>query len=212
MAGILNRAPSGSLAGMTGTKKEACTAREVWIGNKNALVHKKKQSQSRVFDQKVGRFAKEQDEAFSIFHWSCVISSVTYPINHSFMLTDPGQLCKTFRTALVEWDSQAFTLGKHPEKHLKRCINILENYLSELRSKETEYGIKTIGICNQCYFNYFCIIIYVLQTNLFTFWINFFHFCSGFSSLNFWSNMNNTFLFQLYFNEKLFYSFSFNEQ
>lgn len=139
-------------------KKEACSVREEWIGNKNALVHKKKQSQSRVFDQKVGRFAKEQDEAFSIFHWSCVISSVTYPINHSFMLTDPGQLCKTFRTALVEWDSQAFTLGKHPEKHLKRCINILENYLSELGSKETEYGIKTIGICNQCYFNYFVLL------------------------------------------------------
>lgn len=169
MAGILNRAPSGSLAGMTGTKKKLALPGKSESVTKTLLCTKKKQSQSRVFDQKVGRFAKEQDEAFSIFHWSCVISSVTYPINQSFMLTDPGQLCKTFRTALVEWDSQAFTLGKHPEKHLKRCINILENYLSELRSKETEYRIKTIGICNQCYFNYFCIIIYVLQTNLFTF-------------------------------------------
>lgn len=72
------------------------------------------------------RLAKGQDEAYSIFHWSCVIRSVTYPINHFFMVTDAGQLCKTFWTALVGWDSQAFTLGKHPEKHFKRCISIPE--------------------------------------------------------------------------------------
>lgn len=33
-------------------KKEACSVREEWNGNKNAFVHKMKQSQSWVFDQK----------------------------------------------------------------------------------------------------------------------------------------------------------------
>lgn len=127
-ARILNRAPSGSLAGVTGTKKKKrsllCQGR----------VERKQEhfcAQNEAINEpgarpEVGRLAKGQDEAYCIFHWSCVIRSVTYPINHSFMVTDAGQLCKTFWTALVGWDSQAFTLGKHPEKHFKMCISTSE--------------------------------------------------------------------------------------
>lgn len=124
-AWILNRAPSGSLAGVTGTKKEACSVREEWNANKNAFVHKTKQSTSRVLDQKWEDWLRDRMRLTASFI-GVVIRSVTYPINHSFMVTDAGQLCKTFWTALVGWDSQAFTLGKHPEKHFKRCISISE--------------------------------------------------------------------------------------
>jgi len=57
------------------------------------------------------------------------------------MVTDAGQLRETFRTALVGWDSQAFTLGKHPKKHFKRCINIPEiDFMNDntLQSNETQ--------------------------------------------------------------------------
>lgn len=90
-------------------------------------MQKARQSACWLLHQKWENLPADRMRPLSVFHFSRIIRKSTYPVRDSLMVADTRRRCETFRTTLVGWDSQAFTLGKHPVE----CISILTREHSE---------------------------------------------------------------------------------